>query len=565
MQAREGHGGGAAPAEWTLLALLFAAPFEPRFGLSIGPLRFTPIEILAGAFLLAAAPRAWAERTRIFASVPWPLCGLALYALAHVVASWAAPVDAVVSLKFAARMVAMAALGFCVASLPLSVARRGFAALAVSGALVCGLALVEVWRVPGVDAFLGLFREMPFNVGGARRATAGSEYPNLAAAMMVYAGLAAIGFAVGTSRPAKRSILLAVPLGLGCLATYSRGALGAAAVALVVLAMALWSGHRRASLGGLAACGVLVLLAAGFAARGEVYRLRLAGEGAHDWYGARYELDDSAMSLRPDERRTVGVRVTNTGRKTWTDAEAFHLSYHWFDRDRRVVRDGARTALHKDVKPGESALLSAAVVAPSHEGRYLLVWDMVHEHATWFSGQGVRPAVVAVRVSTALAPPEPPTTETFLEAVAWRPQRMELWGIASSMWRDRPLLGHGSDSFRRLYGARSGRAYSDDRVYANNTLLEAAATTGAAGALALAGTLASTAFFAWRNVRTSFQDQTSERGLAAALFGMATAITVHGVVDYVLAFTGHYVVFAAVVGAVTSPEWRRTVPFRPAS
>jgi O-antigen ligase len=124
--------------------------------------------------------------------------------------------------------------------------------------------------------------------------------------------------------------------------------------------------------------------------------------------------------------------------------------------------------------------------------------------------------------------------------LVWQPGRRDLWGLAVSLWKERPLLGVGSDNYRHLYGARAGRAFWDTRVYANNTLLEAAATTGALGALALLLTLAFT-------LREGFRSQVPE---SAALFALAAGCAAHGVVDYLLAATGHYLLFGFVVGGI---------------
>jgi O-antigen ligase len=103
----------------------------------------------------------------------------------------------------------------------------------------------------------------------------------------------------------------------------------------------------------------------------------------------------------------------------------------------------------------------------------------------------------------------------------------------------------GPDNFRRLYGSAAGHPSWDTRVFANNTLLEAAATTGALGLLALGGTLIATALSAGRGLR----DAGAPGSTAGALFAVTIGLAAHGVVDYVLAFTGHYLLFGLVVGA----------------
>src|SRR5438309_11109837 len=66
------------------------------------------------------------------------------------------------------------------------------------------------------------------------------------------------------------------------------------------------------------------------------------------------------------------------------------LSYHWVDAvsGKPAIVDGARSALPRDVAPGEEVQVLARVIAPRNPGRYRLQLGMVHEHVTWFSEQG---------------------------------------------------------------------------------------------------------------------------------------------------------------------------------
>jgi len=132
--------------------------------------------------------------------------------------------------------------------------------------------------------------------------------------------------------------------------------------------------------------------------------------------------------------------------------------------------------------------------------------------------------------------------------------------LALGMWHEHPWLGVGPDNYRRLYGPRSGHAVWDDRVFANNTLLEAAATTGSFGALALAGALIASVLAAWRALPAAVPH---ERALAETLLGLLAGLAAHGMVDYVLAFTGHYLFFGFVVGAVSGLSLTRSPPERP--
>jgi hypothetical protein len=100
------------------------------------------------------------------------------------------------------------------------------------------------------------------------------------------------------------------------------------------------------------------------------------------------------------------IAIKNASTKTWPSKpnqrgrNAVNLSYHWLDGKRQmVVFDGLRTPLPRDLNPGESVTLRAAIRAPEKGGGYLLHVTMVQEGVAWFSdsdgGQLLIPVVVA--------------------------------------------------------------------------------------------------------------------------------------------------------------------------
>jgi hypothetical protein len=530
------------PAALALTGLVVLLPFEPRaLAVPVAGLKLTILEGVAAATIVMLA---WLGRGRLadlWRCRPAPLAALWAYAALHVLSAAFTPYEPRLAVKFALRMTAMAVFATAVALSGEAARRRALTALAGAALLVAVLAIAEGLGVRApLTGFLDLFRETPFNVAGARRATAGSEYPNLAAAFLMYGLLAGVGLLAERVGGVWGAIPFSVVIACGLAFTYSRGAMVAAVIGLVALAV-----RERARSGAAlvpAAAAILVLTtSAAFALRGEMFRLRLANEDTATLYGATYAPAESALELTPGERRRTRVRVTNTGGKTWSREEAFHLSYHWLAEGGGMVVDGRRTVLAADIAPGESTEALAEIQAPPMEGRYLLVWDMVHEDTTWFSGQGVVPARVPVVVARGTAPSAVPASAPWdmKSALVWRPNRRVLWALAVRMWQEHPLLGVGPDNYRHLYGPRAGRRFWDDRVYANNAVLEAAATTGTAGALALAATLALVIGQAAR----------SRAGEAGALLAVATGVAAHGMVDYVLAATGHYLLFGLVVGA----------------
>lgn len=532
-----------APLLGGLVCLLPLEPRQPTL-----PLLGFELTLLEASAALIGLLLAWTGRRRLVELArrpPAPLVLVSLFALAHVLSALAAPTHADLAGKFALRMVALAGYAWLVAAAPAG-HRAALAALAAVACVVAVVAVAEALGLRALDPLLNRFREMPFNVAGSRRASAFTEYPNLAAAFLLYGLVAGAGLLSARPNGWRWAIPFAALLGTGLMFTYSRGALVAAALGLLALGALLFARPPRTGAApALAAVCVLGACAAAFAWKGEIFRLRLASEGTSRWYLARYEPVETSLHLRPGELRTTRVRVTNGGRKTWTVGDRFHLAYHWWNLDRQLLEEGERTSLPRDLGPGESALLEANVRAPRQEGRVLLVWDMVHEHTTWFSGQGVAPRVVPAVIS-ALPPAEAPAPVLPSAAadLGWQPGRWELWRLAIAMWRERPLLGVGADNFRWLYGPRAGRSIWDTRVFANNLYLEAAATTGALGLFAVCGTLAASAL---ASARAAWQAPAAAP-VAAGACGLVAAIAAHGLVDYLLAFTGHYLVLALVVG-----------------
>jgi hypothetical protein len=73
-----------------------------------------------------------------------------------------------------------------------------------------------------------------------------------------------------------------------------------------------------------------------------------------------------------------------------------------------------------------------------------------------------------------------------------------------------------------------------------------AATTGSLGLLALAATLGAALAASARRVLRAPGVQ--EAVVPAAIFAGLAAVAAHGMVDYLLAFTGHYLVLGLLVG-----------------
>jgi hypothetical protein len=108
--------------------------------------------------------------------------------------------------------------------------------------------------------------------------------------------------------------------------------------------------------------------------------------GAH---AANVELYERDRHMSPGERRPVYVRVRNLGNAAWPwgweQEPAIRVSYHWRAIDGTVLTfEGLRTPLTARIAPGDEQIVPVWVDAPMEPGRYLLEFDLVHEHVQWF-------------------------------------------------------------------------------------------------------------------------------------------------------------------------------------
>ena len=97
------------------------------------------------------------------------------------------------------------------------------------------------------------------------------------------------------------------------------------------------------------------------------------------------------ISMKSGEMMGVQITLTNTGSQTWPKggANPVYVSYHWVNAStgQTVVWDGLRSQLPEDAASGQAKTITASLWAPSTAGTYNLIWDVVQEGVTWFSGQ----------------------------------------------------------------------------------------------------------------------------------------------------------------------------------
>ena len=528
-----------------LAALMLLLPFEPMAPLArVFGLQVSHLEIAALVLLGASAAGIVSRRPslRIPLAVP-----LVLFLAAFLISAAFAPGPSLMPLKFTARMAA-GVFAFLAASLALARAKHFsllFSCLSLAGAITAAIALLEAGPWSFDETLVAPFREHAFEVGGRTRAAATFAYPNTAGGFLVLALAPTLYF---TLRGRGRAIASLAACGIvaAILLTYSRGALLGAAASCITL----WALVRSRPLLRLEAG--LFLIAAAFFAFEPSFRWRASSEGDQSWYEARIEPRTTALDLEPRELVTTGVRVSNSGKLTWGSKgqKPFHLSYRWFQLSRDSVRplalEGERTRLDEPLKPGETLDVAATVRAPAEPGSYVLIWDMVHEHTTWFSdkvGLGA-PVNVVVGGAKAALTAAPRDIRRVIAERSWRPGRAELWRIALSLFRAHPLFGAGPDNFRWLYGPVSGHAVWDTRTFSNSLYLELLATVGLAGFLAF-GFLVVRALSGLRKRASAGPFALEAATLAASLAGFL----VHGVFDYLLAFTPIYLAVFTLLGA----------------
>jgi len=111
---------------------------------------------------------------------------------------------------------------------------------------------------------------------------------------------------------------------------------------------------------------------------------------------AELKLNDAPRAARASAELTFRLQVENIGLARWpasgeagTDKGAVHLGSHLLrETEEEVDWDYGRVRLPRDVEPGETVDLELNVRLPETPGRYIVEFDMVAEHVTWFEDHG---------------------------------------------------------------------------------------------------------------------------------------------------------------------------------
>jgi tRNA (mo5U34)-methyltransferase len=106
--------------------------------------------------------------------------------------------------------------------------------------------------------------------------------------------------------------------------------------------------------------------------------------------------DDKPPTIcQPGDELAFRLRVTNSGRTSWPATGkpetkgVVRLGAHLLRNNEEELNwDHGRAALPRDLAPGETAELNFVSRAPDQPGSYIIEFDLVAEHVTWFEDFG---------------------------------------------------------------------------------------------------------------------------------------------------------------------------------
>ena len=115
----------------------------------------------------------------------------------------------------------------------------------------------------------------------------------------------------------------------------------------------------------------------------------------HDYVATLAFVTAPPAILQTGENVAVKLRATNSGQIRWPAVGApetkgiVRLGAHLLHANEEELNwDSGRAILRRDLAPGETAELEFAFRAPEKPGDYIIEFDMVAEHVTWFEDFG---------------------------------------------------------------------------------------------------------------------------------------------------------------------------------
>ena len=111
---------------------------------------------------------------------------------------------------------------------------------------------------------------------------------------------------------------------------------------------------------------------------------------------ARLALEDAPQVCQRSTELTFRLHMENVGLARWpssgdavTEKGAVFLGAHLLlANEEEIAWDYGRARLPHDLEPGETADIEIKLQAPAATGRYIVEFDMVAEHVTWFEDHG---------------------------------------------------------------------------------------------------------------------------------------------------------------------------------
>jgi tRNA (mo5U34)-methyltransferase len=114
-------------------------------------------------------------------------------------------------------------------------------------------------------------------------------------------------------------------------------------------------------------------------------------------FSATLEIVEGPRSSSPGVHMTFKVKVHNSGYAAWpvaggeSDRGVVKLGAHLLDSNEEpVLWDYWRAAISHELKPEASDVVTIALRAPDKPGKYIVEFDMVLEHISWFEDLGTQ-------------------------------------------------------------------------------------------------------------------------------------------------------------------------------
>ncbi|HAN30795.1 MAG TPA: hypothetical protein DCQ06_04290 [Myxococcales bacterium] len=334
------------------------------------------------------------------------------------------------------------------------------AACAATCSALIGLCELSWPQWQSLESVLSMFRDKATMVDGARRLTGTFAHANLA-------GLSfAMVLPVVVTRERKFWVMITLVVSTALMATGSRGAWFAAAIGLTICHRSRWSPTiDRLNWAAIAAAVVIAL------SLWPMTRQRLGWHISKPQYAA--ELHGSKVG------DGLVVRLTNSGWLKWRHAGTDPVVVELIALDAKGNNSSTNQVTLLRSVPSDETLQMVVSATDLPAGARYVSMQMMQRGLRNF-GPRVVVSTSESGTAPAAAPKAAPTQSTPKAA-----SRARLWPLALQLWWENPLWGLGADQFRKHWSQRAPDLHPDDRMHANQLILEMAVDLGLMGVLAL--------------------------------------------------------------------------------